>query len=159
MRDPPMRPVAGSAGSRGVEVLCFRRLPVAIWQCAFVAAVLATNAAAQNAVEFDRLLSQPSLDAGARNPTRLRQPNIVSLNNSGLPSGEAPISPSQPASGAGTTGFDSANTRKRKIKSTPKSKQDSAARTPVGQSPAVQPPAGQPMALVTQPSADAPKQN
>ena len=151
--------VAGSAGSRGVEVLCFRRLPLAIWRCALVATLLATNAVAQNGVELDRLLLQPSLDGGARNQPRLRQPNIISQNDSGLPSGEAPVSPSQPASGAGATGFDSTNTRKRKAKSTPKSKQDSAARTPAGQPPVGQPVVGQPVALLALPPADASRQN
>src|SRR5215212_7126475 len=115
MRDPADAAVAGSAGSRGVEVLCFRRLPLAIWRCAFAAALVATNAVAQSPVEFDRLLTQPSLDGGVgnqpvRNQQGQRQPNILSRNNSA----EALVSPSQPASGAGTTGFDSTNTRKRK---------------------------------------------
>ena len=118
---------------------------VVIW----VAALVATHAVAQTGVDFNRLLLQPPLDGDARNQSRLRQQNIIGQNENGARSGDAPASQSQPAAGAGATGFDSTNVRRRKGKSMPKSKLDNSAGTL----------AGQPVAPLSQPPDNALRQN
>jgi hypothetical protein len=103
--------------ARGNGVLRLRRRfrPLLLGAVALIGAMLAVlgQASAQSAADYDALLMRPALDGNPQNPPRFRRVGKREPEDS-QPVGVIPDYHYQPAFGAGTTGFDSTNSRKKR---------------------------------------------
>jgi len=151
-----------------LQVLRRRHPPFAIplQACALAAALVmaGAEARAQTTSNPDPLLMRPVLDGDPQNPPRFRPPRSAKQHGDASRFSQVPNYDYRPAVGAGTTGFDSANSPKRKAKPGQKPKPGEPAKsaaTPAA-APAASPPPGTPrppripLRLGAPPAADAP---
>jgi hypothetical protein len=139
-----------------------RQTPPLVGLCAGVLSVLALSgappAAAQLGAASDFPLLTPTFDGNPRNPPAFRKAATQAAAGTTAPPGQLSNFDYQPGSGAGTTGFNSSNTRKARTRSRPAGADASPQGTAQGgTAPGTEPKpqAAPPIALTPTPSARA----